>query len=257
MRISSQNNQFVFQFPVDFIPKYLYEKFQLWLENMRMPYDNALDYLNATIKEIVFPSVTYENVTQRLYGGKTVDMKSAKNVFDTYQHELDITFRSVDSNTNYFMMQEVLNEFYLNTRKPYIPYFCLSILDKDGDLIYTVQFKNILLKSQGENRFQYQKQDFGENTFSITFAYNYLDIIWELRRSPKEEGTSIFDLPLGQGYWIQRSVPEHNQITYHNEEWAKKTGDIGHLNVDSIPVKERRNPIIYPDERSTWKSSEL
>lgn len=239
MRISSQNNAFIFQFPVDFISKYLYEKFQIFLDNNRMPYDNALDYLNSTIKECVFPSVTYENVTQRMYGGKTKDMKSAKNVFDTYQHDLDITFRSVDSHTNFFMMQEILTEFYLNTRKPYIPYFNLSVLDKNGDLIYTVLFKNILLKSKGENRFQYQKQDFGENTFSVTFLYNFLDIIWELRDNPKEEGTSIFDLPPGQGYWERQDKPD----------WE---------NLQDIPLtRERKNPIIYPDERPTAGSSQL
>lgn len=239
MRISSQNNQFIFNLPVDFLTTYLYEKFQIFLDNYRMPYDNALDYLSSTIKEIVFPSITYDKVTQKLYGGKTVDYKSAKNIYDTYQHELDITFRSVDSHTNFFMMQEVLTEYWLNTRKPYIPYFNLSILDKDGDLIYTVLFKNILLNSQGELRLQYQKQDFGENTFTITFAYNYLDIVWELRNSPMDDGVSIFDLPLGQGYWEKQSKPDWEDIS-------------------DIPVsRERKNPIIFPDERPTWGTSQV
>jgi len=194
-----------------------------------MPYDNALDYLNSTIKEVVFPSTSYENVTQRLYGGKTMDFKSAKNIYDTYQHELDIIFKSIDSHTNFFMMQEVLDEYYLNTRKPYIPYFTLNILDKNGDLIYTVLFKNILLKAQGELRLQYQKQDFGENTFSITFAYNYLDIIWEIRNSPNAFSTSAFDLPLGQGYWERRDKPEYENLN------------------DDLTTKFRKT-VIYPSE---------
>jgi hypothetical protein len=229
MRISSQNNQFLFNLPVDFVSPYLYEKFQIFIDNYKMPYDNVLDFLNSTIKEIVFPGITYENVTQHLYGGKTIDFKSAKNIFDTFQHDLDITFRSVDSNTNYFMLQEILDEFYLNTRKPYIPYFSLSILDKNGDLVYTVLFKNILLKSQGELRLQYQKQDFGENTFSINFSYNYLDIIWELRDSPMSSPTSVFDLPYGQGYWEKR--------------------DKGDDDLSENPLsKKRKTPQIYPDE---------
>jgi len=213
MRISSQNNQFIFQLPVDFIPQYLYEQFQLLLDNMRMPYDNALDYLNSTIKEIIFPSVNYTNVTQKLYGGKTVDYKSAQNVYDTFQHELDITFRSVDSHSNYFMMLQIINEFYLNTRKFYIPYLALSILDKNGDLIYTVLFKNVLLKSLGENRFSYNKQDFGENTFSIRFLYNYLDIVWEIKTEPYADGKSIFDLPWNQGYWEKQDKPDYEDIS--------------------------------------------
>jgi hypothetical protein len=203
-----------------------------------MPYDNVLDYLNSTIKEVVFPSVTYENVSQKLYGGKTMDFKSAKNIYDTYQHDLDITFRSVDSHTNFFIMHEILTEFYLNTRKPYIPYFALNILDKNGDLVYTILFKNILLKSQGELRLQYQKQDFGENTFTITFSYNYLDIIWELRKSPMDEGSSIFDLPPGQGYWERQSKPDWEDVS------------------DIALSKERKNPIVYPDEDARWKASQ-
>lgn len=222
MRISSQNNQFIFQLPVDFIPKHLYEQFQLLLDNMRMQYDNALDYLNSTIKEIIFPSVNYTNVTQKLYGGKTVDYKSAQNVFDTFQHELDITFRNVDSHANYFMMQQILTEFYLNTRKFYIPYLALNILDKNGDLIYTVLFKNILLKSLSENRFSYNKQDFGENTFSVRFLYNYLDIIWEIKTDPFAEGKSIFDLPWGQGYWERQDKPEDEDISTIPESLKRK-----------------------------------
>lgn len=225
MRISSQNSQFIFQFPVDFINPYLYEKFQIFLDNMRMPYDNALDFMNSTIKEVVFPSISYENVTQKLYGGKTVDYKNAKNIFDTYQHELDITFRSVDSHTNYFMMQEILAEFWLNTRKPYFPYFALNILDKNGDLVYTVLFKNIILKSLGELRLQYHKQDINENTFTITFMYNFLDVIWELKSSVKDEGVSIFDLPEGKGYWEKRDKPDWENLQ------------------DLEDTKKRKNPI--------------
>lgn len=232
MRISSQNAQFIFQFPVDFLTPYLYEKFQIFLDNMRMPYENVLDFINSTIKEITFPSITYDNVTQKLRGGKTVDYKSAKNIFDTYQHELNVTYRSVDSHINYFIIQEIVMEFYLNTRKFYIPYLALNILDKNGDLVYTVLFKNVLLKSQSENRFQYQKQDFGENTFSLNFSYNYLDIIWELKRSVKDEGSSLFDLPMGQGYWEKQDKPEWEDIS-------------------EIPIsKIRKNPIIYPDEKN-------
>lgn len=237
MRINSQNNQFQLNIPVDFITPYLYDKFQIFIDNNRMPYDNALDYLSSTIKECTFPSTSYDNVTQHLYGGKTVDYKSAKNIFDTFKHELDITFKSVDSHTNYFMLQEILIEYYLNTRKPYIPYFSINILDKDGDLIYTILFKNILLKSQSELRLQYQKQDFGENTFTITFAYNYLDIIWEIRNSPMDFSRSIFDLPAGQGYWEKRDKPDWEDL-------------------EDIKTTKLRREILYPSENPLRKQVE-
>ena len=221
MRISSQNNQFIFQLPVDFMPPYLYEKFQMFLDNNRMPYDNAMDYLNSTIKEINFPGADFPMVTQNIKYGKTVDYKSSKNLFDLYSHDLSILYRSVDSHTNYFMMQEIMQEFYQNTRKLYVPQFALNILDKNGDLIYTVIFKNILLKSIGEIRLSYNKQDFGENTFTLSFTYNYLDILWELKNTSTEESKSIFDLPYD--YYARGIYPNPNFENLKLTEKRKST----------------------------------
>lgn len=217
MRLSSQSNQFIFQMPVDFMAPYLYEKFQLFIDNNRMSYDNALDYINSTIKQLTFPTLTFENVTQKIYGGKTVDYKSSKNIFDSYSHDLTITYRSVDSHTNYFMIQEMLQEFYQNTRKLYIPTFSLNILDKNGDLVYTVLFHNILLKGLSELPLQYNKQDFSDNTFTLSFSYNYLDIIWEMRTSPTDDTRSIFDLPYN--YYARDIDPNPN----FNEKSRKNT----------------------------------
>jgi hypothetical protein len=196
MRISSQNSQFIFQFPIDFISARLYEKWQKFLDSNHTPYDNVLDYLNATIKEIVFPSISYENVEQRIKYGKKMPWRPSINVFDTYQQELDITFRSVDSHANFFLMQEILQEFYQTCKRSWIPYFTLHILDKNGDLIYTVIFKNNLLKTLGELRLTYQNQDFSEKQFTMTFRFSWLDIIYEIRDDVNQESQSIFDLPI-------------------------------------------------------------
>jgi hypothetical protein len=196
MRLSSQQSAFIFNFPVDFISPRLYERFQLYIENEHMPYDNALDYINSTIKEIVFPSSSFETTEQRIRYGKTMAWRSSKNIFDNFQKELDVTFRSVDSHMNYMLMLEIIDDYYQNTKKPYIPTFSLNILDKHGDLTYTVLFKNIILKTLSEQRFQYQMMDVNEKSFSVTFLYNYLDIIWEIREKPMDPTVSIFDVPV-------------------------------------------------------------
>jgi len=72
MRISAQNNQFIFNFPVDFIEPYLYEQFNKLMEKNFIPYDSVVDYINSTIKEIVFPSASFENKEQHLRRGKVV-----------------------------------------------------------------------------------------------------------------------------------------------------------------------------------------
>lgn len=192
MRISAQNNQFILNLPIDFIEPYLYDQFELLMEKNFIPYDSIIDYINSTIKECVFPSLSFETKEQTLRRGKVVNWKDSKSVFDTFTNEIDITFRAVDSYLNYFILLEILIEFYLNNEKHQIPMFNLDILDKDGDLIYTVEFKEILLKNIGEIRLGYQMQDIGEKTFTITFKYNFIDIIWRLNNDDK----SIFDIPI-------------------------------------------------------------
>jgi hypothetical protein len=195
MRIGAQNNSFVFNFPVDFIEPYLYEQFEKLLEKNFIPYETVVDYINSTIKEVVFPSASFETKEQVLRRGKVVGWKDSKSVFDTFTNELDITFRAVDSYLNYFILLQILIEFYLNNHKEQIPMFHLDILDKDGDLIYTIMFEEVLLKSIGEIRLGYQMYDVGEKVFTITFRYNFIDIRWELNND-KNTSTSIFDIPI-------------------------------------------------------------
>ena len=196
MRISSQNSAFIFQFPVDFVSIRLYQKFQKFLDSNHVQYDNVLDYLNSTIKEIVMPSISYENVEQRIKYGKKMPWRASINVYDTFQQEIDITFRSVDSHLNYFMLVEIFQEIYQTALRSWVPYFTLHILDKNGDLIYTIIFKNNIIKTLSELRLTYQNQDFSEKQFTMTFRFSYLDIIYELKENIYDDSKSIFDLPI-------------------------------------------------------------
>ena len=72
----------------------------------------------------------------------------------------------------------------------------IKVLDKDGDLIYTILLKEVIYKSLGELRMAYYATDFNEQTYTIQFAYNFIDIIWELNEITETNGTSIFDIPI-------------------------------------------------------------
>lgn len=194
MRISSQNSQFQWSLPQDFIEEWLEKQFKVLLEKNLMPYDSPIDYLNSTIKEISMPGLTFEFKEQTLRYGKRFSHKDTKSIFDTFNNELDITFRSVDGHLNYFMMHQLLVECYLNTRKHHIPFFLVRILDKDGDLIYTIVFKDVLLKSLSEVRLSYHLQDISEKTFTVTFRYNFIDVQWCLDQN-SSMGKSEFDVP--------------------------------------------------------------
>jgi len=140
----------------------------------------------------VFPSISYEGSEQIHQKGKKIEYKPATNIYDTYVNTLDITLRSVDSHANYFMLQQIFNEYYNNTRKHYLPWMNLFILDKDGDFLYSVTFRSSLLKSLSEVRLMYQSFDVSEQTFTITFKYNFMDVYWELSDNPEYKKDNIF-----------------------------------------------------------------
>jgi len=196
MRLNSTNNKFIFNFPVDFIEPWLYKQLQNIMDKNFIPYETVLEYINSTIKEIVFPSISYDNVEQTIRYGKNVAFKPSKNVHDTFTNEIDITFRSVDSNMNYFILIQVLTEFYLNNKKAAVSDFSIDILDHHGDKIYTVLFEEVLLKSIGESRMGYQMYDISEKTFSITFRYNWIKVLYELEDDDVNTNKSIYDIPI-------------------------------------------------------------
>jgi hypothetical protein len=160
-----------------------------------IPYNDIMDYINATIKDIVFPSVSYGSAEQSFYHGKKINWKESGNVSDKFQGEIDVTFRSVDSHLNYFIILQILNDFYLN-KKNYLDCIDIKILDKVGALIYTVLLKDVIYKSLSELRMAYYSTDFNEQTFTIQFSYNFIDIIWELNEISETSGKSIFDIPI-------------------------------------------------------------
>jgi hypothetical protein len=191
MRINSQSNQFIFNLPSDFLSKEVTDRLKIYMEKNWIPYTDPMSYLNSTIKEIVFPSVSYDGSNQIHKFGKKVEYKPAGNIYDTFSENIDITFRSVDSHSNYFMMQQIFAEYFNNTRKHYIPWINIFVLDKDGDFLYSVVFRSALLKSLSEVRLMYQSMDVSEQTFSVTFKYNYMDTYWDLRDNPDYKDDNI------------------------------------------------------------------
>jgi len=191
MRISSQNNQFLFNFPTDFVANEVNERLSRFMDKNWIPYTDPMAYINSTIKEIIFPSISYDGSEQSHKFGKKVEYKAATNIFDTYTNTLDITLKSVDSHANYFMMQQIFAEYWNNTRKYYLPWIDLHILDKDGDFLDSVVFRSPLLKSLSEVRLMYQAMDVSEQTFSITFRFNYIDVYWNLSDYEKSKKDNI------------------------------------------------------------------
>lgn len=180
MNLSSLSSQFIFNLPTDFISQDIKNKYKKMLRKNHIPYDDVLDYINSTITEVAFPSMSYITPEQTMYHGKQIQWKGSQNVYDTFNRELDVTFDSVNSHLNYFILVDILVSEYLDTSKTYSPDLSITILDKHGDAIFDVLFRSVNIKSLSETRLNFADQAVDQKTFTMSFIYNYIDIKYNL-----------------------------------------------------------------------------
>jgi len=183
MRLSSQGSQFVFNLPSNFLPPDILDTYTPILEKNWIQYSNVIDYINSTIKSVNFPGISFDLPRQTLIRGKERNYKPAKNIQDiTTTHDLTITFRSVDSDLNYWLMFDIVSKHYLDVENAFLNPFTITALDIHRDAIYVIRFYEIILKSLSENTFNYSQQKISPKDFTLTFHFNFYDIEFLLSR---------------------------------------------------------------------------
>jgi hypothetical protein len=184
MRLSSQGSQFIFNLPSDFLPTEIVETYMPILEKNWIQYENVIDYINSTIKSVNFPGIAFDMPKQITMRGKERQFKPAKNVQDiTTTHDLTVTFRSVDSDLNYWLMFDIISKHYLDTENSWVNPFTITCVDIHRDAIYVIRFYEIVLKSLSDNTFNYSQQKVNPKDFTIGFHFNFYDIEFLLNKS--------------------------------------------------------------------------
>jgi hypothetical protein len=184
MRLSSQSSQFIFNMPSDFLPTEILETYTPILEKNWVQYENVIDYLNSTIKSVNFPGISFDMPKQITMRGKERSFKPAKNVQDIVTtRELTVTFRSVDSDLNYWLMFDIITKHYLDVENAFVTPFTITCVDIHRDAIYVIRFYEIILKSLSDNDFNYSQQKINSKDFTLTFNYNFYDIEFLLNKS--------------------------------------------------------------------------
>ena len=184
MRLSSQPSSFVFNLPQDFIKPEIINTYQPILEKNWVQYENVIDYLNSTIKSVDFPGISFEMPKQILMRGKERQFKPAKNVQDiTTTHELTITFRSVDSDLNYWLMFDLISKHYMDVENSFLKPFTITCVDIHRDALYVIRFYEIILKSLSANTFNYSQQKVASKDFTLAFHFNFYDMEFILDKS--------------------------------------------------------------------------
>lgn len=116
--------------------------------------------------------------------GKERNFKPAKNIQDIITtRELQITFRSVDSDLNYWLLFDILGKHYLDVENQWLDPFTITALDIHRDAIYVIKFHEIILRSLSENNFNYSQQKVNAKEFTMSFNFNFYDIEFLLNKS--------------------------------------------------------------------------
>jgi hypothetical protein len=184
MRLSSQGSQFIFNLPSDFIKQEIINTYTPILEKNWVQYENVIDYVNSTIKSVNFPGVGIDMPKQTNMRGKERQFKPAKNVQDiTSTHDLTVTFRSVDSDLNYWLVFDILTKHYLDVDNAWVNPFTITCVDIHRDAIYVIRFYEIILKGLSDNTFNYSQQKVNSKEFTMTFHFNFYDIEFLLNKS--------------------------------------------------------------------------
>lgn len=184
MRLSSQSSQFIFNLPNDFLKPETINTYQPILEKNWVQYENVIDYLNSTIKQVNFPGISFDMPKQMLMRGKERQFKPAKNVQDIVtMRDLTITFRSVDADLNYWLMFDIVTKHYLDVENAFVNPFTITCVDIHRDAIYVIKFYEIILKGLGDNTFNYSQQKIQAKDFTMNFHFNFYDIEFKMDQS--------------------------------------------------------------------------
>jgi hypothetical protein len=170
--------------PSDILPAEIIETYSPILEKNWIQYENVIDYINSTMKSVNFPGISFDMPRQIVMRGKERHFKPSKNIQDIVTtHELQVTFRSVDSDLNYWLMFDIISKHYLDTENSWVNPFTITALDIHRDAIYVIKFYEIILKSLSDNDFNYSQQKVSAKEFTMTFNYNFYDIEFLLNKS--------------------------------------------------------------------------
>jgi len=115
--------------------------------------------------------------------GKQRNFKPSINNQDITTRELQVTFRSVDADLNYWLMFDIINKHYLDVENQFLDPFTITCVDIHRDAIYVIKFYEIILKSLSDNNFNYSQQKITSKPFTLTFSFNFYDIEFLLNQS--------------------------------------------------------------------------
>ena len=98
-------------FPSDFFYKEVEEKWTPFVEKMKLPYTNLVDFMNMQIEQISYPSIDIGSAKQQ-QGQFEIEYTSAKELEAIVPKDFTITMKLTESYLSYFIMYDQI-KWYL------------------------------------------------------------------------------------------------------------------------------------------------
>jgi hypothetical protein len=175
--LNSKYSNFNVTIPPTFFPEVITAKYEKFINRLPIPFDNIKDYINWSIQSISWPEISTENAVQA--GTKFGDrsFKGSKDTQISTDKVFDITFKTNEGFLNYFIMLEVLQDYWaLDQKEVYKPDINLSLLDYNGYMFVTYTFKQLVFKGISALELSYASNVPEYKTFNCSFSYNYSEI---------------------------------------------------------------------------------
>ena len=180
MILNSQYSNFLVNLPLDFFPSNIVEKYTKFLKATPLPFKDLQSYINWTIQSISWAEIQPVIAEQ----SDRRDIKPFKGGFEAFQYttrEFDITFKTTESYLNYFILQDILLDFWeqdgsSEKYEVYKPDITLHLLDNKGNMLLAYKFHDIVFSGISALELSYAQNVPEFKTFNCTFAYRRFEI---------------------------------------------------------------------------------
>lgn len=191
LSLSPRYDLFRFQFPRDFLPKEIEEKYIKLINKEPGVITTCIDYLNESIQGTNLPGISDVNISQTQHSTNSLERTSKRlnveprteiihtstaNPLDKINKEFKVTLRMNQGLYNYFMLYETLFHYIC---KPILrdeePVLYIELMDEDGVVRTRIKYMDCHMDGIDGLDFTYNKTERDSGTFDITFKFNNID----------------------------------------------------------------------------------
>lgn len=176
MILNALSNQFLVQFPKGFFYSEIREKWTPVVKRLKLPFESLEDFINATVQNVIFPSVDLPSVEQGQSQFK-IQYRPGKELEPLFEKRLTITFKLSEGFISYWIIFEQIEKFLEYSQTiPFWPPMYVSFLDHHGFELVAFSFEKIIPLNLSQVEVSYAQTAAEFNTFTMTVRYNRFNI---------------------------------------------------------------------------------